>query len=101
MDKQTREQIALIRYKIISPVLAEPARLQNEKKGSHRKTSIFEQLIYVTFQAFVTLHCPFNLCPVRQRGQFSTFDIFLFFQVSSFFLQLSILLNFFPNLLQT
>ncbi|MBI4727643.1 DDE-type integrase/transposase/recombinase [candidate division TA06 bacterium] len=30
MDKETREQIALIRYKIISPVLAEPARLQNE-----------------------------------------------------------------------
>ena len=30
MDKETREQIALIRYKIISPVLAEPTRLQNE-----------------------------------------------------------------------
>lgn len=30
MDKETREQIALIRYKIISPVLAEPSRLQNE-----------------------------------------------------------------------
>lgn len=30
MDKETREQIALIRYKLISPVLAEPKRLQNE-----------------------------------------------------------------------
>lgn len=30
MDKETREQIALIRYKLISPVLAEPARLQND-----------------------------------------------------------------------
>jgi len=30
MDKETREQIALIRYKLISPVLAEPTRLQNE-----------------------------------------------------------------------
>ena len=30
MDKETREQIALIRYKLISPVLAEPTRLQND-----------------------------------------------------------------------
>jgi transposase InsO family protein len=30
MDNETREQIALIRYKLISPVLAEPARVQNE-----------------------------------------------------------------------
>ena len=30
MDNETREQIALIRYKLISPVLAEPGRVQNE-----------------------------------------------------------------------
>jgi transposase len=30
MDNETREQIALIRYKMISPVLAEPGRVQNE-----------------------------------------------------------------------
>ena len=30
MDKETREQIALIRYKLISPVLVEPGRVQNE-----------------------------------------------------------------------
>jgi len=30
MDSETREQIALIRYKLISPVLAEPGRVQNE-----------------------------------------------------------------------
>ncbi len=27
MDNETREQIALIRYKLISPVLAEPGRV--------------------------------------------------------------------------
>lgn len=42
MDKDTREQIALIRYKIISPVLAEPARLQNEYfRGQARKEHMF------------------------------------------------------------
>jgi transposase InsO family protein len=30
MDNETREQIAFIRYKLISPVLAEPGRVQNE-----------------------------------------------------------------------
>ena len=30
MDNETREQIALVRYKLISPVLAEPGRVQNE-----------------------------------------------------------------------
>jgi transposase InsO family protein len=30
MDKETREMIALVRYKLISPVLAEPKRVQNE-----------------------------------------------------------------------
>mgnify|MGYP000954803030 CR=1 FL=1 len=30
MDNEAREQIALIRYKLISPVLAEPGRVQNE-----------------------------------------------------------------------
>lgn len=30
MDNETREQIALIRYKLISPVLAEPGRIKNE-----------------------------------------------------------------------
>lgn len=30
MNDETREQIALFRYKLISPVLAEPGRLQNE-----------------------------------------------------------------------
>jgi transposase InsO family protein len=30
MDNETREKIALIRYKLISPVLAEPGRVQNE-----------------------------------------------------------------------
>jgi len=30
MDKETREQIALIRYKLISPVLVEPGRVQNK-----------------------------------------------------------------------
>lgn len=30
MDNETREQIALIRYKLISPVLAEPGRVKNE-----------------------------------------------------------------------
>jgi putative transposase len=30
MDKEIREKIALKRYQIISPVLAEPARAQNE-----------------------------------------------------------------------
>jgi putative transposase len=30
VDKDTREQIALIRYKLISPVLAEPGRVQND-----------------------------------------------------------------------
>jgi hypothetical protein len=30
VDKATREQIALIRYKLISPVLAEPGRVQND-----------------------------------------------------------------------
>ena len=30
MEKETREKIALKRYQIISPVLAEPARAQNE-----------------------------------------------------------------------
>ena len=30
MDNETREKIALIRYKLISPVLAEPGRIQNE-----------------------------------------------------------------------
>jgi transposase InsO family protein/transposase len=30
MDNETREQIALMRYKLISPVLAEPGRVQNE-----------------------------------------------------------------------
>jgi hypothetical protein len=42
MDKETREQIALIRYKIISPVLAEPARLQNEYfRSQARKEHMF------------------------------------------------------------
>ena len=42
MDKETREQIALIRYKIISPVLAEPARLQNEYfRGQSQKEHLF------------------------------------------------------------
>ena len=30
MDKEIREKIALKRYQLISPVLAEPARAQNE-----------------------------------------------------------------------
>lgn len=30
MDEETREQIALIRYKLISPVVVEPGRVQNE-----------------------------------------------------------------------
>ena len=30
MDNETREKIALIRFKLISPVLAEPGRVQNE-----------------------------------------------------------------------
>lgn len=30
MNNETREQIALMRYKLISPVLAEPGRVQNE-----------------------------------------------------------------------
>lgn len=30
MDNETREQIALVRYKLISPVLAAPGRVQNE-----------------------------------------------------------------------
>lgn len=30
MDSETREKIALIRFKLISPVLAEPGRVQNE-----------------------------------------------------------------------
>ena len=30
MNPETREQIALARYKLISPVLAEPGRVQNE-----------------------------------------------------------------------
>ena len=30
MDNETRDHIALIRYKLISPVLAEPGRVQNE-----------------------------------------------------------------------
>ena len=30
MDEEIREKIALKRYQIISPVLAEPARAQNE-----------------------------------------------------------------------
>ena len=30
MDNETREKIALVRYKLISPVLAEPGRVQNE-----------------------------------------------------------------------
>ena len=30
MNQETREQIALARYKLISPVLAEPGRVQNE-----------------------------------------------------------------------
>ena len=30
MENETREQIALARFKIISPVLAEPARARNQ-----------------------------------------------------------------------
>jgi len=30
MTDETREQIALFRYKLISPVLAEPGRVQND-----------------------------------------------------------------------
>ena len=40
MDKEIREKIALKGYQLISPVLAEPARVQNEH---FRKQSEIEQ----------------------------------------------------------
>ena len=35
MDNETREKIALVRYKLISPVLAEPSRAQNHYFRTH------------------------------------------------------------------